>query len=124
MNKFIIIIVFTILLKPVFPVVEYVINYDYVSKVLCENKDKPQLKCNGKCHLMKELAKQAESEKPIQNDKKNAVNELETLFFQEINALVTRQIYFQNTTSIGDNYANLYFHRVSCSVFHPPTIIS
>jgi len=124
MNKFIIIIVFTILLKPVFPVVEYVVNYDYVSKVLCENKDKPQLKCNGKCHLMKELAKQAESEKPIQNDKKNTVNELETLFFQEIKALVTRQIYFQDTTSIGDNYANLYFHRVSCSVFHPPTIIS
>lgn len=122
MNKFIIIIVFTILLKPVFPVVEYVVNYDYVSKVLCENKDKPQLKCNGKCHLMKELAKQAESEKPIQNDKKNTVNELETLFFQEIKALVTRQIYFQDTTSIGDNYANLYFHRVSCSVFHPPIL--
>lgn len=122
MNKFIIIIVFTILLKPVFPVVEYVVNYDYVSKVLCENKNKPQLKCNGKCHLMKELAKQAESEKPIQNDKKNTVNELETLFFQEIKALVTRQIYFQDTTSIGDNYANLYFHRVSCSVFHPPIL--
>lgn len=122
MNKFIIIIVFTILLKPVFPVVEYVVNYDYVSKVLCENKDKPQLKCNGKCHLMKELAKQAESEKPIQNDKKNTVNELETLFFQEIKALVARQIYFQDTTSIGDNYANLYFHRVSCSVFHPPIL--
>jgi hypothetical protein len=36
---------------------DYAINYDYISKVLCINKDKPELKCNGKCHLMKELAK-------------------------------------------------------------------
>lgn len=124
MNKFIIIIVFTILFRPIFPVVDYVVNYEYISKVLCENKDKPKLKCNGKCHLMKELAKQAESEKPIQNDKKNAVNEFETLFFQEIKTLIVRQIYFQNKTSVADNYANLYFHSVSCSVFHPPTLIS
>lgn len=124
MNKFIIIIVFTILFRPIFPVLDYVVNYEYISKVLCENKDKPKLKCNGKCHLMKELAKQAESEKPIQNDKKNTVNEFETLFFQEIKTLIVRQIYFQNKTSVADNYANLYFHSVSCSVFHPPALIS
>ncbi len=48
------------LVKPVLPVVEYMVNYDYISKVLCENKAKPKLKCNGKCHLMKELAKASE----------------------------------------------------------------
>jgi hypothetical protein len=50
--------------KPIFPVMDYAINYDYISKVLCINKDKPELKCNGKCHLMKELAK-TEDDKPI-----------------------------------------------------------
>jgi len=49
------------LLKPVYPFVDYIINYDYISKVLCVNKDKPTLKCNGKCHLKKEL-KSAEKE--------------------------------------------------------------
>jgi hypothetical protein len=48
---------------------DYAINYDYISKVLCINKDKPELKCNGKCHLMKELAKASEDDKPIFSDK-------------------------------------------------------
>ena len=125
MNKLIIIIALTMLLKPIFPVVDYIVNYDYISKVLCENKAKPELKCNGKCHLMKELAKESETEKPISNDKKdNSKYEIEVLFCEEIKSVVFEQIYFDYTTSIGDNYANLYFHSVSCSVFHPPTIFS
>lgn len=74
-------------LKPIFPVLDYVVNYGYISKVLCENKDKPQMHCNGKWHLMKEMAKQAESEKPIQNDKKSSINEFEVLFFKKLDSL-------------------------------------
>ena len=33
----------------------YVVNKEYVAKALCENKAKPQLHCNGKCHLAKQL---------------------------------------------------------------------
>ena len=125
MKKIIIIVVLSILLKPILPVVDYIINYDYISKVLCENKTKPELKCNGKCHLIKELANVADNEKPISSDKKTySSQEIELLFCNEITEISFRQIYFHNKTSIGDNYANLYFHSVSCSVFHPPTIIS
>ena len=125
MKKIIIIVILAIFLKPILPVVDYVVNYDYISKVLCENKAKPELKCNGKCHLMKELAKASEDEKPINSDKKtNFTQEIELLFCNEVTEINFRQIYFHNKTSIGDNYANLYFHTVSCSVFHPPTIIS
>ena len=45
------------MLRPIAPFVEYAINYDYISKVLCINKDKPEMNCNGKCQLMKELEK-------------------------------------------------------------------
>ena len=45
------------LVKPAIPFLEYIVNYDYIVKELCENKDKPELKCNGKCHLAKQLAK-------------------------------------------------------------------
>ena len=71
MKKTLLIIVFSILIKPITPVIEYIINYDYISKVLCENKDKPSLKCCGKCHLKKELAKASEGDKPNSTDKKN-----------------------------------------------------
>ena len=125
MKKIIIIVILAIFLKPILPVVDYVINYDYIVKVLCENKAKPELKCNGKCNLMKELAKASEDEKPINSDKKdNSKHEIELLYCKEVTEINFRQIYFHNKTSVGDNYANLYFHTVSCSVFHPPTIIS
>ena len=58
------------LIKPVLPVIDYVVNYEYISTQLCENVEKPELKCNGKCHLMKELSKASENEKPIQSNKK------------------------------------------------------
>ena len=125
MKKLIIIVILAIFLKPILPVIDYVINYDYISKVLCENKAKPELKCNGKCHLMKELAKASEDEKPINSDKKaNSKQEIELLYCNEVSEINFRQIYFYNKTSVGDNYANLYFHTVGCSVFHPPTFIS
>jgi hypothetical protein len=43
------------LVRPVVPVLEYAVNYDYISKVLCINKQAPEKKCNGKCHLKKNL---------------------------------------------------------------------
>jgi hypothetical protein len=111
------------ILKPILPVIDYVFNYEYISTILCENKNKPELNCCGKCHLKKELAKVSEDEKPINSDKKdNSKQEVEALFFQDIKSLVLEQIYVQNKTSINDNYSNLYFRLNGCSVFHPPTI--
>lgn len=112
------------LLKPILPVIEYAVNYDYISKVLCVNKEKPKLQCNGKCHLTKELAKASENEKPISSDKKVASHEFETLFFEEIKSFLIRPVYFDNNTKTDSNYSNLYFYLESSSVFHPPTILS
>ena len=84
-------------LKPIFPVLDYIINYDYIANELCENKAKPELKCNGKCHLVNELAKASEDDKPIHSDKKNnSKHEIEVLFFQEIKTFIVQQIYFHN----------------------------
>lgn len=49
-------IVFTIAVRPIMPVYNYVVNYDYIVENLCENRDKPELSCNGKCFLAKELS--------------------------------------------------------------------
>jgi hypothetical protein len=122
-KKLVLIVIFAMILKPILPVIDYVVNYEYISTVLCENKDKPELNCCGKCHLKKELAKASEGEKPINSDKKdNSKQEVEVLFFQDIKSLLVEQIYVQNKTSIKDNYSNLYFRLNGCSVFHPPTI--
>ncbi|WP_237602339.1 hypothetical protein [Aequorivita vitellina] len=61
-NLILVIASVVILTKPMWPVVDYIVNYDYIVNVLCENKDKPEMQCNGKCHLSKELAKEAGAE--------------------------------------------------------------
>jgi hypothetical protein len=41
----------------------FYVNKDYFAKYLCENRDKPQLHCNGNCVLMKKIKKAQEKEK-------------------------------------------------------------
>lgn len=112
------------LVKPILPVLEYVVNYEYISKVLCINKDKPKLQCNGKCHLMKELAKASDAEKPLSSDKKGNAPILDVLILEEIKSFEIVPVCFGTKEKINAYYSNLYVHLNSASVFHPPTFIS
>lgn len=58
----------------VFVYAGFELNEQYIATVLCENKDKPQLHCNGKCYLAKKLKQAEEKEKKQERDaqKKNA----------------------------------------------------
>ena len=58
MKSVIVFIALMMLTKPLWPVVDYAINYDYIVDNLCENKDKPEMHCNGKCYLKKQLAEE------------------------------------------------------------------
>lgn len=40
----------------------YLLNKKEITAAFCENKSKPQLKCEGKCHLSKEISKQEKQE--------------------------------------------------------------
>lgn len=124
MKKIIFLLALFMLFKPVLPVVDYVVNYEYISKVLCENKGKPKMHCNGKCHLMKELAKTSDAEKPMSPNKKNVVQEVEVLFLEKINTFMIANIYNADTLHINSYYSNLYSFLDSSSVFQPPTRIS
>jgi len=123
-KKMVVIIALLMLVKPVIPVAEYIINYDYISKVLCVNKEKPIMHCNGKCHLMQELAKASESEKPASSDKKTSQQQSEILFFQEIPTFTITTTAFNTARKISSSYSNLYTHLNDSAIFHPPVFIS
>ncbi len=78
--KFIISIGITLvmLVRPLWPIVNYVANYDYIVENFCVNKDKPELKCNGQCYLMKQLAKQSNDDQtnPFEKQKKSESSEI------------------------------------------------
>jgi len=110
------------LARPALPVLDYTINYDYIVAELCENKAKPEMHCNGKCHLKKELAKASDSEKPL-SQKKSQASETEVLFFQDTVSF-NPQTKVSIITSNIFIYTNLYSYQDGYSCFHPPLVIS
>jgi hypothetical protein len=59
------ILLFATLLPTVSPwgtIAYYHANKDYIARVLCENRDKPQLNCDGKCYLAKKLKAQQDKQ--------------------------------------------------------------
>lgn len=122
MKHAILIVVFALILKPLLPLFSYVANYNYIVKELCVNKQKPQLHCNGKCHLMKELAKASENEKPA-TGKKNLHQETE-LFLQANQSFTIAGFYKISTNTNQCVYNNLYAHSAVRFLFRPPSVIS
>ncbi|MEZ4971067.1 MAG: hypothetical protein R2814_15665 [Flavobacteriaceae bacterium] len=60
MKQLIVFVAVIMLIKPLWPIAEYAINFDYIVENLCENRDTPSLHCDGKCYLAKQLAKESE----------------------------------------------------------------
>lgn len=112
-----------ILLNPVFPVVEYVLNYEYISTELCENKDKPELECNGKCYLMQSLAKQASKEND--GNKKGSrlqLDERTLLYFKDYVTSWTPFTQEQNWAKTADVYAAEYTYLFARKQYRPPIV--
>jgi hypothetical protein len=43
------------LIRLAIPVLDYLVNFDYIAEVLCLKKEVPESSCNGKCYLMQQL---------------------------------------------------------------------
>lgn len=119
MKNLLIIIALTVILRPALPVVDYIINYDYISEVLCVNKDRPELECNGKCYLMQSLAKAAEKENDQKKDNSVKKVEIPTLFNETIDAPKLQVAVDSHSDNFPDG-ADQYKHLDSSNFFHPP----
>ncbi len=110
------------LFKPLIPVAEYVIFYDYIKNELCVNKDKPELKCNGKCHLMKELAEASTTQDKSISHNFSVENSI--VFYQDFQCF--NFIFFSNIDALIYNfhYNNLYNHSYYKVLIKPPVYLS
>ncbi|TXD69799.1 hypothetical protein [Aequorivita lipolytica] len=125
MKSVILIIASVIMLtKPMWPVVEYVVNYDYIVNVLCENKDKPEMQCNGKCHLTKELAKEAGAEDENPFSSKTSKTEIPQFIISEnINEYAfASEIEISSVENIGYR-PNLNSSLFTSKILHPPQLV-
>jgi len=63
---------------------QFLSNHSYIASSLCENRDKPQMHCDGKCYLKKELNHQQEQ----QNSSHTTIHQIFSfsLIFEETEA--------------------------------------
>jgi hypothetical protein len=93
------------------------LNRNYIATTLCENRDKPQLHCNGKCYFMKKV-KQAQ-------DKENTEDrQAQKNLFQEAYCHQPFKIKFHSVllsvTPVPNHHIEL--PQQSRSIFQPPRV--
>ena len=119
MKQCVIILAIVLFFKPVMPVLGYLINYDYVVKELCINKNNMASHCDGKCQLKSELAKASDNHESSRDKKVKAV-EYELLYLDALPEYVFIKI--NNTlNTITDSYQDMYCLTIYNSIFHPPS---
>lgn len=97
----------------------YYANKGYISSILCENKEKPQLHCNGKCYLKKQLKKAEEEDK----NNKTSSQKIEAYVYIITPAITNTNIDYRNTTIDHTDYIpDHYDFNYLPSCFRPPCI--
>lgn len=113
-----ILLIFIISVRSFLPLLDYVVHYHYIATQLCENRDKPELLCNGKCYLKKEL--NTEHNKNHQCEMKIQLVDLfvpnESVAFEEEKTAILLER--KNTI----HRCKFSFQNYYSEFFHPPLI--
>ncbi|MGB3145362.1 MAG: hypothetical protein WBB24_14770 [Maribacter sp.] len=105
------------MVRPIMPIVEFVINKDYIVEFLCINKDKPMLNCDGKCYLAKmiqEDQKERHQNLPSANLRDYPIGFVQILDFDFKIAPTSKRLIlsFQDLTS--EQFLPRIFHPPNC----------
>lgn len=119
MKPFIAIVLLLVMsIRSVLPLLDYAVNYHYISTQLCENKNKPELLCNGKCYVKKELTKASQNA----TSKELKIEILDITLPTESNLLVAiKQKVWVDKKAISQHF-NFHFQNFQQEFFHPPLV--
>jgi hypothetical protein len=93
----------------------YEINKSEITRKYCENKAKPKMHCDGKCHLKKQLNEEEKKEK--NEGSKESKEKIESHFFVQVNfSFPIQAATFKTQYFYSPNYSYSHSH----SVFFPP----
>ena len=96
-----------------FILINYQLNKEVITQKFCVNKNKPQMKCNGKCHMKKQLEKSESKNSKADFSNENEIAKMHVSGLQLPRpALCSRQIGFAPY--------NLNFLSPSRDVSSPP----
>lgn len=100
-------------------VLNYQVNTDFIIKNFCENTDKPEMHCDGKCHLTKQIDQEEsqKSENPISVN--GGISFVLTI--QELPIFRIDQV-DQSSLSINSPCMVKNYGSHLLGVFHPPKV--
>jgi len=94
---------------------QFKLNQDFFIEI-CENKDKPEMHCNGKCHLKKQIQ---EHEKKESENEKTLKDKDPSLFLSA--TLRSAPIPFYSKQNYQNRFSNIIYCRLPYfDIFHPP----
>lgn len=100
---------------------DFEIRRDYIVANLCENRNRPQLNCNGKCYLAKRIA-----ETKKQEERQAEQDYMSSLIYQVMNVREYHFFGFQTPSfavplSISFDYSSPFTALLAADdIFHPP----
>lgn len=101
----------------------YELNKDYIAKNLCENRDKPKMKCCGKCYLRKQLKKAEDG-----NEANGKQGPVKLLKVELAECLIPESIWLPSRVQVLDRRQynagkqHMRGHEPATGIFHPPAI--
>lgn len=114
--------------KPIYQLsweIWYNINQTYVAEELCENKEKEELECNGKCYLKKQI----EKAEPVKNSSENP-EPIRPPHIKDAPFVVMSTPIDLQTNTVNEresNWENLPIAKSNsyhANIFHPPQALS
>ncbi|REC49029.1 hypothetical protein DRF67_05590 [Chryseobacterium pennipullorum] len=112
-------IIFTIAIRPVLPLLNYAVNYEYIVKNLCEKRDVPQSTCKGKCYVEKELAKTEKQSNTSQTIKIAGLDVFLSNDILSFPAVLSAEL---TSASPDSSYLTAHSSEYFSRIFHPPLI--
>ena len=103
-------------------VIWYQCNKEYISTTLCENRDKPAMKCCGKCVLRQQLRK-ADDTTPQQNTGKNIPSKWslgELAVFIVPDTVTLSNVFPATAFKTYPNFNPIFPTQPIFTFFHPP----
>ena len=102
-------------------IVAYATDNKAFTEKYCQNIAKPELECNGKCHLKSELAKTLDDGESKSTEQRQKITfQSETLFFEAVSTFQFQQNFRLLDKNINASYINLHFNLYTNTSFHPP----
>lgn len=105
-------------LRTAMPILDYAVNYHYISTQLCENRARPEFRCNGKCYLKKEILKSSENQNA--KESKVQIKNVDVFVMSEITDFKADFLIEKKVENNFQKCFNLLFKSFNESVFHPP----